>query len=387
LTYLYIADAVGNIYYNGSISLVSGDYFTFTLVAYPTGYLQTSASDSGGNFINQVLQPSGGTILYATIGSSGVNPIQVGTLVVAVPASGVIEMTTSTISITAPTTIKGNQQTLLTNLFLAQTSNYFDFYSLNSNAEMYLDVAGNAYLAGVSTVQMKTAAQDILLDATSSNILITNSNGNINLSATGTVAVTAPSIDMCNNYIQHINYLSFNNNARISENVANLDIVGSGTGSIGITATSSITLTAGSNLNMLSPLLNFSNAANIGGQLKIDANAQLNYATMASGYDIGSNAPIPLIQCGTIALTISENNTLIGGDYAIPIPYDDTSYCLQLTYKTNSPYASDAGIVWSGEAYTNDTFQIQAIGSNVGAGVTLDWYWTTIGKYPKGAAV
>jgi hypothetical protein len=327
LVYLYVADAIGNIYYNGYISTAPGGYFTFTLVAYPTGYLQTSANDSAGNSINQILQPSSGLIDYYVIGGAGVNPIQVGTLVVAVPATGIIEMATSTINLPEPTVIKGNQQTLLTNLFLAQTSNYFDFYSLNSNAEMYLDVAGNSYLAGISTVLMNTASQNILLDATRSNISITNSNGNIQFTTIGGV----------------------------------VDIYTS-------------------NLNYYFP-------SGQGGQLTIDSDAQLNYATRASSYGIGSNAPIPLIQCGTVRLAIAENNTLIGGAYSIPIPYDDGSYCLQLTYKTTPTYAPDAGIVWSGQAAASNLFEISAIGSNVGTGVTLDWYWTTIGKYPKGAAV
>ena len=124
-----------------------------------------------------------------------------------------------------------------------------------------------------------------------------------------------------------------------------------------------------------------------GGRLTLDSDGQLNYAAQPSGYTIGSNAKIPLIQCGKVYLTISEDNTLIGGDYSIPVPYDDNAYSLQLTYSTYPPYAPDAGIVWSGQAYTSNTFQIAAQGSNVGAGITLDFFWQTCGKYPKGAAI
>jgi len=124
-----------------------------------------------------------------------------------------------------------------------------------------------------------------------------------------------------------------------------------------------------------------------GGRLTLDSDGQLNYAAQPSGYAIGSNAPIPLIQYGKVNLSIEENNTLIGGVYTIPIAYDDDTYNLQLTYNTNPPYAPDAGIVWSGQAYTSNTFQISAQGSNVGAGITLDFFWQTCGKYPKGAAV
>jgi hypothetical protein len=256
------------------------------------------------------------------------------------------------------------------------------------NLRYGVDLAGGyGYLLcewpGYIVVPMKIFGQDIALEG-GETVHINANSGNATLHATGAVVIDAPSLDMCNNYVQHINYLSFNNNARISENDANLDIVDSGTGSISVTATSSITLTAGSDLSILSPLLNFSNETNIGGQLKIDSNAQLNYATLAPGYGIGSNAPIPLIQCGTISLTISENNTLIGGAYSIPIAYDDTDYCLQLTYKTTPPYAPDAGIVWSGQAAASNIFEISAQGSNVGTGITLNWFWTTIGKYPKG---
>ena len=148
------------------------------------------------------------------------------------------------------------------------------------------------------------------------------------------------------------------------------------------------TISATGQINLNTTLVKFKNPAlDATGYLTLDTNAQLNYAAQPTGYNPGSNGPIPLIQYGKVFLSVEENNTLIGGVYTIPIAYDDNGYNLQLTYNTNPPYAPDAGIVWSGQAYTSNSFQIVAQGSNVGAGVTLDWFWTTIGKYPKGTAV
>jgi hypothetical protein len=177
-----------------------------------------------------------------------------------------------------------------------------------------------------------------------------------------------------------------NMNGYTLSNVPN--IYGNGTMTMSNAGLITIATNSGSDVNINTSTIKFQDTdITKGGWLSLDADAQLNYAAQWPGYEVGSNGPIPLIQCGKINLTISEDNTLIGGDYTIPIAYDDNAYCLQLTYSSYPPYAPDAGIVWSGQAYTSNTFQIAAQGSNVGSGITLDWFWTTTGKYPKGTAI
>ena len=487
LTTLYIGDGAGNIYYNGSISIAPGDYFTFTLVAYPAGYLQVAGYDEyAENSINETLNSVGfpAVIQYYTISSYGTNPIQVGTTVVGTSASGFININTSTINISSPTTITGNQINLNTNLFLAQSSNYFDFYTTNSNAEMYLDVAGNAYLAGISSLQLLSSsnirieAPEISLSNVSSingapyvsggwtgtalsplnmdgyeitdatNILTLSTIGAINLNTYSSPIIISPTAFAVDQpfpepgggrYIYITNTsesLSWDNvtmvdshgNTYVSDpfdptesrsypvtesiaagyytltitigdviTTAQINVLGyplviytytvSGTAEFGW-GQGADTISATGQINLNTTLVKFKNPAlDATGYLTLDTNAQLNYAAQPTGYNPGSNGPIPLIQYGKVFLSVEENNTLIGGVYTIPIAYDDNGYNLQLTYNTNPPYAPDAGIVWSGQAYTSNSFQIVAQGSNVGAGVTLDWFWTTIGKYPKGTAV
>jgi hypothetical protein len=177
-----------------------------------------------------------------------------------------------------------------------------------------------------------------------------------------------------------------NMNGYTLSNVPN--IYGNGTMTMSNAGLITIATNSGSDVNINTSTIKFQDTdITKGGWLSLDADAQLNYAAQWPGYEVGSNGPIPLIQCGKINLTISEDNTLIGGVYTIPIAYDDNAYCLQLTYSSYPPYAPDAGIVWSGQAYTSNTFQIAAQGSNVGSGITLDWFWTTTGKYPKGTAI
>jgi hypothetical protein len=97
--YLYVADALGTIYYNAAITIVPGGLYTFTITATisPGSYLQVAVGDVGGNSINELLENISGNVLYTVIGGAGPSPVSVGTGTAAQPETGQINMVASTI--------------------------------------------------------------------------------------------------------------------------------------------------------------------------------------------------------------------------------------------------------------------------------------------------
>lgn len=105
---LYLADSVGGGPGTVVVSIPPGGTYTFTVAStIPNGgYQQVAAYDTGGNSVNQIIQNVSGVVSYYVY-TSPPSPVTVNTGVAAIPDSGLINLTASTITLANYVDISG----------------------------------------------------------------------------------------------------------------------------------------------------------------------------------------------------------------------------------------------------------------------------------------
>ena len=289
----------------------------------------------------------------------------------------------SNITLTTPSTICSGDLNVLTINGLPPGSGGGWIGTATSDLNMatysILNVAninGSAYPPPYTPTWVGTASSDLNM-ATFSISNVTNINGASYppASAWNGTATSALNMNGYDIYSSNLNiqttsvnyYLSLNDNAN------KVDLYSAGAlNATGITA-----------FNVLTPALNLSNNTSYqGGQITIDSNAQLSYATKASGYDLGSSCPIPLTQFGTARVVVSDTTDAFDVSVILDCAYEDTSFSVVATSSDATTNVYYPGVLsYAVEISGSNSFNIICRAT---ATDTYNFNWIASGKYPKG---
>ena len=156
-----------------------------------------------------------------------------------------------------------------------------------------------------------------------------------------------------------------------------------GASKVDLYSSGELNLTGITSLNILTPVINLSNQyLSQGGQLTIDSNAQLNYATKANGYGTGSNCPIPLTQFGTARVVVSDTTDAFDVSVILDCSYEDTSFSVVATSSEATTNVYYPGVLsYAVEISGSNSFNIICRAT---AAATYNFNWIATGKYPKG---
>ena len=137
-----------------------------------------------------------------------------------------------------------------------------------------------------------------------------------------------------------------------------------------------VILQGSSEVNIYSPFYNLYYPGAQGGQLTIDSNSQLSYATIGVGLSVGVTGAIPLIQYGKVTLSNSSSSNTV----SLPISYQaNTSYVTHITLNSNVPESGLDFSVDNSDSNYFTVYQTASVGSN-----DHSYFWTTTGEYPPG---
>jgi hypothetical protein len=247
-------------------------------------------------------------------------------------------------------------------------------------------ISGNP-LNYLSLIANRTITQTTLSTVTraagawfSGDITATTFNGAPLGSGGGWVGTATSALDM-NGYDIYSSNLnlqttSVNYYLSLNDGASKVDLYSSG----------ALNLTGITSLNILTPVINLSNQyLSQGGQLTIDSNAQLNYATQANGYGTGSSCPIPLTQGGKTLVVVSDTIDAFDVSVTLDCAYENTDYFVVATSSSNAANVYYPGVLsYATEITGSNTFNIICRAT---AAATYNFNWITTGKYPKGVPV
>jgi len=280
-----------------------------------------------------------------------------------------INITTSTINITNPqTAIYASTLGVFTDATVNFFSSFCYFQQVDYGSQLVLE-KDYSQLWGISSITLQS---DVKLEVFSPSTIC---QGDIRaLTFNGAPLPAGGGGSWVSTATSDLNMNGYNITTAASSNLAI-----TGDNNLTLTATSGNVILAVSTAVKLSyPTLSIS------GNLTLNSNAQLTYAAQYSGYDIGHECKIPLTQYGKVSLTIEEENTVIGGDYDLPCPFDGGEFSVVLQLQNASPIAPGQFINWTAIAVDSNTFQINAIGSNITTPYALSFYYIAVGEYPRG---
>jgi hypothetical protein len=280
-----------------------------------------------------------------------------------------INITTSTINITNPqTAIYASTLGVFTDATVNFFSSFCYFQQTEYGSQLVLE-KDYSQLWGISSITLQS---DVKVDIFSPSTIC---QGDIRaLTFNGAPLPAGGGGSWVSTATSDLNMNGYNITTAASSNLAI-----TGDNNLTLTATSGNVILAVSTAVKLSyPTLSIS------GNLTLNSNAQLTYAAQYSGYDIGHECKIPLTQYGKVSLTIEEENSVIGGDYDLPCPFDGGEFSVVLQLQNTSPIGPGEFINWTALAVDSNTFQINAIGSNITTPYTLSFYYIAVGEYPRG---
>jgi hypothetical protein len=195
------------------------------------------------------------------------------------------------------------------------------------------------------------------------NFFIANVPEIFNSNATGNLKVSALSNAIFDGKTVAIGNLS--NTAIDVVSAGNIDLEGA-----------KVILQGSNEVNIYSPFYNLYYPGAQGGQLTIDSNSQLSYATIGVGLSVGVSGAIPLIQYGKVTLSNSSSSNTV----SLPISYQaNTSYVTHITLNSNVPESGLDFSVDNSDSNYFTVYQTASVGSN-----DHSYFWTTTGEYPPG---
>jgi len=241
------------------------------------------------------------------------------------------------------------------------------------------NINGSAYPPPYTPTWVGTASSDLNM-ATFSILNVTNINGASYppASAWNGTATSALNMNGYDVYSSNLNLqtTSVNYYLSLNDGASKVDLYSSG----------ELNLTGITSLNILTPVINLSNQyLSQGGQLTIDSNAQLNYATKANGYGTGSGCPISLTQGGSTRVVVSDTTDAFDVSVLLDCAYEDTSFSVVATSSEATTNVYYPGVLsYAVEISGSNSFNIICRATTTG---TYNFNWITTGKYPRGAPV
>ena len=260
---------------------------------------------------------------------------------------------------------------------LVSTFNTLYTSTISGNPLDYLSLIANRTITQ-TTLSTQTYATGAWF---SGDIAATTFNGAPLPSGTSSWVGTATSdLDMngYNIYSSNLNLqtTSINYYLSLNDGASKVDLYSSG----------ALNLTGITSLNILTPVINLSNQyLSQGGQLTIDSNAQLNYATQANGYGTGSNCPISLTQGGTARVVVSDTTDAFDVSVLLDYAYQDTSFSVVATSSEATTNVYYPGVLsYAVEISGSNSFNVICRATTTG---TYNFNWIATGKYPRGVPV